>query len=119
MSTSFLTSEVVVSPRAIRRLQAEYRRLPRRDAVSYIRELVIGGKRRPTPRHWMRPGPFKPGTRFVYSHREPDFCVIVRGNRATDLVVRGDQLPPPAQRGPVRDVVNPFDWRAFDLEEVA
>jgi hypothetical protein len=113
------TSSVVVSLRAVRRLQAEFPHLTGGQAASYIQQLFAEGSSRSTPRRWMRPGLFKPGTRFVYSHFEPDFCVVVRGGVAINVVVRGDRVVRPAQHGPARTEIARFDWRSIDFEEVA
>lgn len=108
---------IKVTPRAARRLMSDYPRLSRRDAEVYVTRLIKEGRKRPTPRHWMRPGRFTPGTRFVYSCLEPDYCVLTRDGVATDLIVRGDTLGSPRRSRPPRREAECFDWRAIDLDE--
>lgn len=112
-------SDIAVSNRAIRRIRAEFPGVSRLEATRYIRQLVSEGTSRPTPRHWMRPGAYDPGTRFVYSQFEPDFCVLVSGDLVRDIVVRGDAVAPPAQRGPLTEAAASFDWRTALVEEAA
>lgn len=67
----------------------------------------------------MRRGFFAPGTRFVYSHLEPEHCLLVLGGAVERLVVRGDDIAAPVRRQPLRMPVEASNWRSLDLEGVA
>lgn len=109
--------EIAVSWVAIRRLRGDVPGLTVAQAAAYLRQLVFEGRLRPTPRHWMRHGQFKPGSGLIYSHLEPDYCLVVRGGMIRELVVRGDTLPVDVARpGRPHADLAPFDWREPDPE---
>ena len=105
--------------RFVRLQHATGRQLSGSQAVAYIEQLLDEGTSRPTPRRWMRRGHFAPGTRFVYSHLEPDHCLLVRGGAVERLVVRGDDITAPVRRHRMRMPVEAFNWRSLDLEGIA
>ncbi len=102
---------------AIRRLRADVPGLTVAQAAAYLRQLLVEGRLRSTPRHWMRHGRFKPGSSFIYSHLEPDYCLVVRGDTVRELIIRGDALPVATTApGRPRPDGEPFDRHDLDLE---
>jgi hypothetical protein len=105
----------LVSPRISRHAVDRYRQrvepVSPELATARLAELAVAATRRPTPRWWtaIPPGP---GVLFLYPHKDPDVCLIMRSNtivtvvsRVVSLAWRSDQasaVPRPPRRQPYR-----------------
>jgi len=78
-----------VSRHAVERFQQRVVNVTPGRARIALEAIAASARRTSRPRHWMRTeGAGRPGTLYLYNHRIPDVCLIVRGDAIATVYTR-------------------------------